>query len=70
MSEGKRGLRAHERDTGRRDREMDGGRTKDGLRDWEERRDDRRSYQKEGKRRKWVRQADREWRLLQLDTAD
>lgn len=26
--------------------------------------------EKEGKRGKWVRQADRQWRLLQLDTAD
>lgn len=35
MSKGRKGLGGHERDTGRRDREMEGG-GEEGLQDWEE----------------------------------
>lgn len=64
-SEGRKGLRAHKRDGGRRE-----GRTT-GLGGKKERpKELTKEGEREGKRRKWVRQADRQWRLLQLDTAD
>lgn len=64
-SEGRERLKAHERDRGRKDSKMEG------LQDKKKRQKElTKEGGKEGKGRKWVRHADRQWRLLQLDTAD